>query len=441
MFKLFSVLFAAAGAAAVCAVDIPQDEQDYARRNMEAERLAVAKKKIPAVELNVRGGLPEFFRKAKAGEPVTVAYFGGSITAHRGGWSTQSFANLQKAFPNCKMTMVNGSMGGTGSIFGVFRADQDLVAKKPDLVFIEFAVNDGGDSVRKTRDVMRALEGIVRKVKKANPKTDICFVYTIQNHNLKDLIDGKAQPAVGVHEEVAKYYNLPSIYFGPAVAKLVKEGKAVGRGKVADKATGKDADGKLVFTEDNTHPVIPTGHAVYAGVVQRVLPQLEKGETPYPAQLPPPMFGESWELAKNLPLDGNAVFSGNWKRDGKGMKTITPGSSMTVKFKGTVVGLTEKVGPGSGIVKHVIDDGKEVKSNRFSVYGNSYRTSGGPLPEVKNGVHTVTWTLTDDKFDKGKILASYYRKGNDRKYRENPALFKDNGFYPLQIMLVGEIVK
>ncbi|MEM6886380.1 MAG: SGNH/GDSL hydrolase family protein, partial [Verrucomicrobiota bacterium] len=108
--------------------------------------------KIPAKELALRGGLPHFFKKARSGKPVTVAYFGGSITAHQG-WRPISFKGLQEMFPESEMEMVNAAVGGTGSIVGVFRADDDLIPSKPDLVFIEFAVNDGRDAVRRPKDV------------------------------------------------------------------------------------------------------------------------------------------------------------------------------------------------------------------------------------------------------------------------------------------------
>ena len=47
---------------------------------------------------------------------------------------------------------------------------------KPDLVFIEFALNDNGTEKGK---IARSMEGIVRRILKSNPLTEIVFVYTI----------------------------------------------------------------------------------------------------------------------------------------------------------------------------------------------------------------------------------------------------------------------
>jgi Glycosyl hydrolase family 3 C terminal domain. len=50
-----------------------------------------------------------------------------------------------------------------------------LLAYHPDIVFVEFAVND---SVIPEERCLRAMEGLVRKILKANPLTEIIFIYT-----------------------------------------------------------------------------------------------------------------------------------------------------------------------------------------------------------------------------------------------------------------------
>lgn len=433
---------------------ISQEEQDYARAGPTPG--GVGWMVAPARELNVRGGLPQFFAKARAGQPLTVAYFGGSITAHDG-WRPQSFAKLQAMFPQSPMTMVNASVGGTGSIVGVFRADRDLVSHRPDLVFVEFAVNDGGDAVNRTKDVLRALEAIVRKVRKANPAAGICLVYTMQTAHVDTLRAGNCQPAAAVHERVAAHYELPSIHVGPAVVQAIDSGLAVFHGAVADKGSGRDGAGRLVLTEDNTHPVLPTGHAFYADVVARALRGLAEAKTT-PALLPPPL-GESWETAKTLPVHGNAQFRGQWDtltaedgpacaRFGKRHYTWFPylyrtaqsGSSVTVRFKGTMIGLRGMEGPDSGIVEITVDGMSPVKKNHFTVYSSRWTYGGTTLPELAPGEHSVTWTFSADKPDKAGILASHHRKGNDREIRENPAKFEATMFSVGEITLVGEIL-
>ena len=130
----------------------------------------------PAQELVSRDGLPNFFAKLDRGEPVTIAYFGTSLTAAPG-WRVMTFDWLKQRYPRSKLTMVSASLGGTGSIAGAFRADRDLLPSRPDLVFVEFAGNDNADARSQPMDVLRAMEGIVRKIRRASPATEICLIY------------------------------------------------------------------------------------------------------------------------------------------------------------------------------------------------------------------------------------------------------------------------
>lgn len=117
------------------------------------------------------------FEKLKKEKKLTIAYFGGSITAGAGAsdaaktsWRTLTTAWFQAQFPEAKITELNGAIGGTGSDLGAFRCQRDLVDKNPDLVFVEFAVNDG---TRPELLIKRSMEGIVRQILTANPWAEI----------------------------------------------------------------------------------------------------------------------------------------------------------------------------------------------------------------------------------------------------------------------------
>ena len=53
----------------------------------------------PLAESNARLGMPNLLEKLKAGEPVKIAYLGGSITAQNG-WRVLSRNLIQRIFPN-----------------------------------------------------------------------------------------------------------------------------------------------------------------------------------------------------------------------------------------------------------------------------------------------------------------------------------------------------
>ena len=93
------------------------------------------------------------------GAEIKIGYLGGSITAQNG-WRVQTLAHFRQACPQASFTEINAAIGGTGSDLGVFRVQQDVLSKGPDLLFVEFAVNDGGADPQR---IIRAMEGIVRQ--------------------------------------------------------------------------------------------------------------------------------------------------------------------------------------------------------------------------------------------------------------------------------------
>jgi len=82
-----------------------------------------------------REGLTNFFVKAETGQEVRVAYFGGSITA-QAGYHVQTIDWLRNTWADARFVEINAAIGGTGSELGAFRLAKDVLAFKPDLVFI-----------------------------------------------------------------------------------------------------------------------------------------------------------------------------------------------------------------------------------------------------------------------------------------------------------------
>nr|WP_236649356.1 SGNH/GDSL hydrolase family protein [Rhodopirellula sp. SM50] len=91
----------------------------------------------------------------------------------------------------------------------MFRLQRDALQHQPDLLFVEFAVNDGGAAPER---IHQSMEGIVRQTWASNPKTDICFVYTLTQAMLPDLQSGKMPRAASAMEDLADHYAIPSIH-------------------------------------------------------------------------------------------------------------------------------------------------------------------------------------------------------------------------------------
>jgi hypothetical protein len=153
------------------------------------------------------GRLARVFAKARRGEPIKLGVIGGSITAGAiasdpgNSYSALLLAWWRKRFPKCEIDLINAGVGGTGSMYGALRAGRDLLSGMPDLVVIEFAVNDNWTDGE-------AYEGLVRQVlaQPNQPAVMLLFMMWERGGN-----DQEMQAKVGVH------YHLPMVSFRDAM--------------------------------------------------------------------------------------------------------------------------------------------------------------------------------------------------------------------------------
>ena len=346
-----------------------------------------------AEELRVRDGLPNFFAKLSAGQPVRIAYLGGSITAANG-WRPKTLAWFQTQYPNAKVIEINAAISGTGSDYGACRIATDVLAKNPDLVFMEHRVNGGGGYEAKS------VEGIIRQIWNKNPQTDICLVYTLSQGMLKDLQAGKQTTFGAVMETVANAYGIPSIDLGVEIAKREKAGELIFKSDTA-------VPGKMVFSKDGVHPG-NEGHEVYRDVIARSMRTMSKNGQPEAHRLPAALEARCWESAVLLPIT-QAVLSPGWKavdtktdpvyRDSFGrtdamlrgaVKCDRAGETITIKWNGTTIGFSD-IPQGSGMeVEVTIDQSptpitiKRLQTESISRYSRFFY-----LPEQSPGEHTA----------------------------------------------------
>jgi len=404
---------------------------------------------VPAQECRPRAGLPNFIAKANtAGADVKIAYFGGSITAQNG-WRPKTLAHFQKNYPTAKFSEINAAIGGTGSDLGVFRLKQDVLNKSPDLMFVEFAVNDGGAS---PEQIYRCMEGIVRQTWKALPNCDICFVYTLTEQLSPPMLDGKFQRSASAMEKIADTYGIPTIHMAMEVAKLAKAGKLQWRAPLPKTDEEKQKLGDtVVFAPDSVHPHPETGHELYLQAIARSLPAIvEASKTPGAHALPAPFIATNYEQAKLLPITEVTLSKGfvflDPKTDKLGKsysnrlpalhKATQPGETITFKFKGTRCSIYDLVGPDCGQVTLTLDDKPTRIVPRFDPYCTYHRLSamviGSDLPDE---VHTVKIEIHPEQPDKVAILAK------NKEKMDKPERFNGTAIYPGAILLVGELVK
>lgn len=406
---------------------------------------AAAPAPVPAVECRPRGGLPNFFTKARAGTDIRVAYLGGSITAAPG-WRVYSLDGFRKQFPKARFTEINAAIGGTGSDLGAFRVGHDVIAHKPDLVFIEFAVNDGGGDPAR---VQASMEGIVRQVLRADAATDICFVYTLSEPMLPDIAKGVFPPAASAMEAVADHYAIPSVHFGVEVNERIASGDLVFK---AEKATAVDPAARpRVFSTDGVHPLVETGHRLYADVLARALKAIDSAPAaPSERTVPAPLRADNWESAKLIPIDAS-MLRGPWRQvepatDERAKafqtrmpvlwKAEAPGAELAVAFEGTLLSVYDLVGSGGGVVRKAVD-GNPPKSvpriDGYSTYWRIAQLSTGPQPV---GRHDAVFTLEATKPDKATILFERNRADHEK----HPEKYTDHTWYVSALLLLGDVL-
>ena len=408
-----------------------------------------------AVECAPRGGWPNFVARAKAGERLNVAYLGGSITAQPG-WRVKSLAWLKTMFPQATLTEINAAIGGTGSDLGVLRLDHDVLAKAPDLLFVEFAVNDSG---AEPLEIVRAMEGIVRKTWARFPRCDIAFVYTFTERLLPELKTGKFNRSAATMEVVAEHYGIPTIHLGLEAVKLEREGRLLMKAPEAkvERVSGDElnvavgvpvgADGKIPFSKDGVHPYVDTGHALYQAAIVRSWPAIARASVPLARTLPAQLDPESYTRTAMVALDG-LKRTGPWTRlardEGLGKNFAArveslwqaePGAELTFTFKGSAAKLYDLQGPDAGSIEITVD-GVTKTVRRIDGYCTYSRLS---LVTVATGLdpareHTVRIRVLDTPLAKREILFEHNRGDFDK----NPAKYAPLRWYAGAVLVIGD---
>ncbi|MHC1763644.1 MAG: GDSL-type esterase/lipase family protein [Verrucomicrobiia bacterium] len=401
----------------------------------------------PLLECQQRSGLPNAVAKLATSNTVRIAYLGGSITA-QDGWRPKTLKWFRDQFPMAKVEEINAAIGGTGSDLGVFRLKHDVLDRDPDLLFIEFAVNDAGAP---PEQIHRCMEGIVRQTWRHDARTDICFVYTLAGNMLDTLKQEQLPRSMVAMEQIAAHYGIPTINMGLEVARLEKAGKLIFKGDLPKTDAEKAALGdRLVFSPDAVHPYPDTGHQVYLEAVARSMETIRKFGQPGPHAMPAPFRADNWEHAKMVPLS-KAKLSPEWQRlePDKGSlvkrfgnrlpevwKATKPGETISFKFRGTTARIYDLLGPDCGQVTVRVDDMEPVVKPRFDAYCTYHRLATLNITEgLPEAVHHVELTVHPEQPDKAEILSQRNEKIDD------PNRYDGTAWYAGAILLVGEMVE
>lgn len=292
-----------------------------------------------------RRNIGAFFDKLRAGRAVTVAYIGGSITAGAGAGSAEKSSYralvtewLRKSYPRSEINELNAAINSAGSaggsLYATLRARRDVIAHKPDLVFVECAVNDASEE---ELVVKKALEGLLRQLLVVPQPPEVVLLYATN-----------AQRAARLdwHETMAEHYRIPSLNLQNQVWALLDAGKP------------KPSE----FWKDGVHPT-ETGHRLYADFITAFLAEQAKLKaTPIARTLPAPLISDELNYGEFKAV-AEIKHDANWRADSVNERTLPaallvsdrPGAQLEYYFEGTVLGLSLRTGPDGGMVECLID--------------------------------------------------------------------------------------
>lgn len=216
------------------------------------------------------------------GEEVTAAFLGGSITEGYTVQPDQCWAKLTydyfcEKYPSAKINYVNAGLSGTPSILGNLRAERDVISKGADIVFIEYAVNDGNDKL-----YQESYDSLVKTIleQENEPAVVLLFNRTKEGHTAQDYM-----------KQIGEYYDLPMISTADALTPALEDGTVKWES----------------YYNDSSHPS-PDGHKLFEEFIGYYFSELDKaaedGEYTVPVI---GKFGAPYENAVLIEADSEGV--------------------------------------------------------------------------------------------------------------------------------------
>ncbi len=161
--------------------------------------------------------LKKVFKKMKDGKSVSIGFLGGSIT--EGAWSTsldKRYAALtaqwfRDYFKNDKIKETIAGIGATTSLLGLFRAERDLLYARPELIFVDFTVNDFDED----ENMPYEYESLIRKLLSLPNKPAVVMLAYCKKTGWNN---------EGIHGPIAKHYKVPYISYRDTYFPLVDSG-------------------------------------------------------------------------------------------------------------------------------------------------------------------------------------------------------------------------
>lgn len=355
--------------------------------------------------------------RAQTEEEVTVAYIGGSITQGAGAvpvntecYAYKSYQSFAKRFGSGdNVRLIKAGVGGTPSELGMIRFERDVLrdgSKLPDIVIVEFAVNDEGDETQG-----KCYESLVRKILSLpnSPAVILLFSVFADDWNLQDRL-----------KSVGERYRLPMVSVRDAVTPQFR--LKPGEGRVLSKNQ---------FFYDMFHPT-NAGHTVMSDCLTYFFEQAaaskDDGEDFLKNGLPEPVIGADYERVrlldrKELP-EGALVSTGGfcWTDDNLQAVEMDEELALTPEFPNNWMYDGEKEKRDEPFVLElfcralvlVFKDSGEVKAGRADVFVDGVKKLTAD-PHINGWIHCNPVILIQEKEAKKHVVQVRMSAGEGKK--------------------------
>lgn len=221
--------------------------------------------------------LNEKLQTLENGGEITLGFIGGSITYGYTVQPDECFASkvtdlLKERYPSGTVNYVNKGISGTPSILGNLRLKRDILDNNADIIFVEYAVNDGMET-----DYKESYESLVRTAleQENEPAVVLIFNRTKEGHSAQEYM-----------KNIGEFYSLPMISTADALTEAL------------DNGTIKWED----YYNDAAHPN-PNGHTLFCKLIAHAFDEslkVQSDEYVLPAES---IFGAPYENAVLIESD------------------------------------------------------------------------------------------------------------------------------------------
>ena len=315
-----------------------------------------------------------------------VAFLGGSITEMHG-YRPRVMAMLQAKYPDVSFTEIAAGLSSTCSDTGAFRLEEYVLEKGvPDLLIVDFSVNDHGDGHFDHTHCVRGMEGILRRMREVNPKCALVVAMFVTKDQY-DLIQAGGEPiSYKAHKEVAQHYGAAVANVGAALVESARSGGL-------DWTLYRDC-----------HPS-PEGCQFGAEIVMKAIGEVFSPYELHAASMPAPLDKGSYCHSHRLSTNAVKVVAGKWQYsipDWENIRgsvrtpylkspfwwTETADAAVEITFEGATLGAFILAGPDAGEMEVTIDGGAPQRFRLRADYGDlHYPYTQILVDDLPRGVH------------------------------------------------------